>query len=141
MKILLYTMFLALLSFGSAARAEPVVVVSAASAIGQLSHDEVVNIFLGRYRSLPSGGLAIPIDQPENAVIRAEFYRRLVNKNINEINAYWARLVFSGKTAPPRQVDSATGFFQLLMASPDAIGYVDRSQVDRRLRVVLEFPQ
>jgi hypothetical protein len=28
-----------------------------------------------------------------------------------------------------------------LMASPDAIGYVDRSQVDRRLRVVLEFPQ
>jgi hypothetical protein len=83
----------------------------------------------------------MPVDQPEGSVLRAEFYRKLVNKDLNEINAYWSRLIFSGKTAPPRQAANAAEVVALLSGSPGGITYVERSQVDGRLRIVLEFPR
>ncbi len=141
MKALLLTLFVVLLAGTVEAHAEPVVVVNAASAVPQLSQDAVINIFLGRYRTLPTGGTARPIDQPENSVVRAEFYRRLVNKDLTEITAYWSRLLFSGRTSPPLQAATAADVLALMMAYPDSVAYVDRSQVDKRLRIVMEFPK
>ena len=139
MKVLLSTLFLVLSGLGSAVNAEPVVVVSAASSLRQLSQDEVVNIFLGRYRRLPNGDTALPIDQPESSPVRADFYRRLVNKDLNEINAYWSRLIFSGRTSPPLQASSAADVMVWLLGQPGGVAYVDRTQVDKRLRIVMEF--
>jgi hypothetical protein len=138
--LLIFTLLLAS-GLGRPANAEPVVVVSAASKVQQLSQDDVVNIFLGRYRSLPGGGTALAVDQPESSPLRAEFYRRLVNKNLNEINAYWSRLVFSGKTSPPLQASSAVEVILILTSNPDGIAYVERGQVDKHLRIVMEFPR
>ncbi len=78
------------------ARADLVVVVNARSNVDALTRDQVTNIFLGRYRLLPSGMTAMPIDQPAGQTEKARFYRLLVNKDLSEIDAYWARLVFSG---------------------------------------------
>ena len=130
-----------LLGLASAVSAEPVLVVNAASAIRQLSQEEVINIFLGRYRGLPAGGTAMPIDQPESVALRGEFYRKLVNKDVNEINAYWARLIFSGRTAPPLQAANAAEVIALLTGHAGGIAYLDRGQVDKRFRIVLEFPR
>ncbi|MDD2879307.1 MAG: phosphate ABC transporter substrate-binding protein [Rhodoferax sp.] len=141
MKPLLLTLFFMLLALCKAVSAEPVVVVNAASAISGLSQDDVTNIFLGRYRRLPNGGTAVPIDQPESSPLRAEFYRRLVNKDLNEVNAYWARLIFSGKTSPPLQAANSAETISLLVGSTSSIGYIDRSQLDKRFRIVLEFPR
>ena len=130
-----------LLGLGAGVNAEPVVVVNATSAVKQLSQDEVINIFLGRYRRLPTGESAIPIDQPEGSTLRAEFYRKLVNKDLNEINAYWSRLIFSGRTSPPVQAASLAEVIALLAGSASSVAYLDRSQVDKRFRIVLEFPR
>lgn len=123
------------------AQAHPdlVLVVSAKSTVDKLTLDDAVNIFMGRYRQLPTGIAAQPIDQPDTQPERALFYRLLVNKDLAEINAYWARLLFSGKTSPPRQAKSAAEVFDLLARQPGAIGYLERSQVDSRFRVVLEL--
>ena len=141
MKALLLSLFVALSCLASLAYAEPVVVVNAASSIGPLSKDQVINIFLGRYRKLPDGDAAQPIDQPESSVLRAEFYRQLVNKDVSEINAYWARLIFSGRTSPPLQAASVADVIGLLLERPGAIAYVERSKVDKRLRIIMEFPR
>lgn len=140
MKSLLLPLSIVLLLLGRGACAEPVVVVNAASTVNQLSQDEVINIFLGRYRRLPTGETAFPIDQPESSALRAEFYRKLVNKDLNEINAYWARLIFSGRTSPPAQAANATEVITLLTGRTSSIAYLERSQVDKRFRIVLEFP-
>lgn len=139
MKALLLTLFLVLSGISRAVGAEPVVVVSAASALRQLSQDEVVNIFLGRYRRLPTGETAVPIDQPESSPVRADFYRRLVNKDLNEINAYWSRLIFSGRTSPPIQAASTADVLVLLLGQPGSVAYVERAQLDKRFRIVMEF--
>ena len=131
----------ALLGIAIPAVGDPVVVVNAASGIVRLEREEVVNIFLGRYRQLSTGAIAQPIDHPERSPLRAEFYRRLVNKNVNEIDAYWSRLIFSGKTAPPMRTVSSQEVATLLAGNPDAIAYLERGQIDKRFRIVLEFPR
>jgi ABC-type phosphate transport system substrate-binding protein len=118
--------------------AEVVVVVDARSEIEQLSRSEVINIFLGRHRVLTGGIAANPVDQPTASGLRGEFYRKLVGKDLAAINAYWARLIFSGKTTPPLQATSAAEVLQIV-GKPGGIGYIERSQLDSRLRVVLEF--
>lgn len=134
--------FLALLGFlcCASAWADVVVVVDAKSGVERLTQDEVVNIFLGRYRKLPTGVAAVPIDQPFDSGLRAQFYRKLVNKSLSEINAYWARLYFSGKTAPPLEASLASEVLANIIGNPGGIGYIEQGQADARVRVVFSFP-
>lgn len=133
--------FLALLLIGLPfqAQAELVVVAHPKSGIERLSHDEVVNIFLGRYRRLASGITAEPVDMAGEAESRALFYRKLVGKSLAEINSYWARLVFSGKTQPPRTVALAEEALNVVAANPGALAYVDRTKADKRVVIVYEL--
>lgn len=117
--------------------AEVVVVVGAGSGIKSLTQDEVINIFLGRYRKLPSGILARPYDLPAGDELRTVFYRKLVDKNPAEISAYWARLYFSGKAKPPEVSASVQEMIKAVATVEGAIGYVERRQVDERVRIVL----
>jgi ABC-type phosphate transport system substrate-binding protein len=128
------------LNFGGMALADVVVVTQAQSGVERLSTNDVTDIFLGRYRKLPSGSRAAPIDQPAGSNLKSEFYRLLVNKDLSEINAYWARLIFSGKTSPPLQAASNAEVLGLLTSVPGAIAYIERKQVDARFRIVLDFP-
>lgn len=81
--------------------ADLVLVASASSGIEKLTRTEVINIYLGRYRRLGTGATAVPIDLESGSRSKAEFYSLLVNKSLAEINAYWSRLIFSGKKRPP----------------------------------------
>lgn len=127
------------LGLGLPARADLVVVVNAKSGVEKLTRTEVTNIFLGRYRQLPSGLPALPIDQPADETIKARFYTLLVNKEPAEINAYWARLIFSGKTSPPRQATNAAEVMDWLAGQRGGIGYIERGQTDSRVRIVFEL--
>lgn len=115
-----------------------VVVVNPASGIETLSRTDIINIFLGRFRQLPSGIPAQPIDLPVS-MAKAQFYRALVNKEPAEINAYWARLVFSGRTSPPLQTENPDDAIKALHASPGGIAYLERSKVSSREKIVFEF--
>lgn len=121
------------------ARAEVVVVVDAASAIERLTQDQVINIYLGRHRKLPTGIAALPVDLPPTDKLRTEFYRKLVDKDLSEINAYWARLHFSGKTTPPTQANTAAEVLKHVIGKAGGIAYLDKSQVDPRMRIVYTF--
>lgn len=127
---------LCLLGAGSLVRAEIVVIVDARSGIERLTRSEAINIFLGRYRKLPDGRSAIPIE-PATEALRADFYRRLVDKDLGEISAYWARLHFSGKTAPPLQAATPADVVTQVLARPGGIGYIERKDADTRVRIVL----
>lgn len=123
----------------SAAAAELLVVVKADCAVSRLGRDEVVNIFMGRYRMLPNGVPALPIDQFEKAE-RALFYRKLLGKELAEVNAYWARLVFSGKISPPKLAGQSTDVVDWVGSQAGAVGYIRREQLDARVKAVLELP-
>ncbi len=138
----LFRLFLLLLAAasGTALSGDLVVVVSAKSGIDRLSRGELVNIYMGRYRALPDGRVAFPIDLPDVHPARVQFYRKLVGKELSEINAYWARLVFSGKTTPPRQAGQLSEVVEWVSSRPGAVAYLERNRLDERLKVVLELP-
>ncbi len=139
MRYLLAPIFCCLIAFAPLARADLVLVANPHSGIERLTQDEVINIYLGRYRRMTSGIAAEPVDLADESELRARFYRSLVNKSLAEINAYWARLVFSGKTRPPQLVNSVETALQFVAAHPGALAYLERSQIDRRVRIVFEF--
>lgn len=116
-----------------------VVVVNPASGVETLSRNDVINIFLGSFRRLPSGIPALPVDLPQGHPARAEFYRLLVGKNPSEINAYWSRLIFSGKTRPPIQAIRVEDAATMVQGSVGAITYLERSKVSGKLRIVFEL--
>ena len=115
------------------------VIVNPSSGVDRLTREEVIDIFLGRYRKLPSGTMALPIDVAESSAERARFYQWLVKKSSAEMSSYWARLVFSGQTSPPFQVPDAKTALDLVRSNPNAIAYVDRAHVTPEVKVVLEI--
>ncbi len=121
------------------AAADLVVVANPKSGIERLSQDEVINIYLGRYRRLASGITAEPVDLAGDVEQKARFYRRLVGKTQAEINAYWARLIFSGRTRPPQVAENVEAALDYVAARPGALAYVERAQVDKRVRIVFEM--
>lgn len=129
-----------LLVGASMVRAEVVVVMDARTGAEALSREDAINIFLGRRRVLPGGEAAFPVDLPGSSDLRAVFYRKLVDKGVSEINAYWARLHFTGKTRPPAEVASFDEVTAYVLGTKGGIGYLPREQVDRRLRIVLSLP-
>jgi hypothetical protein len=130
---------LSLLLLSPLAAADLVVVTNARSGIERLTQEEVVNIYLGRYRRLESGVTAEPVDlagEPDSKVL---FYRKLVGKSLAEINAYWARLVFSGKTQPPQLATNIDEALRRVALNPGAMTYVERGKVDRRFVIVFAW--
>lgn len=113
------------------------VIVHPDSGVSHITREEAVNIFMGRQKRLSSGLVALPIEQAKPEETRARFYKLLVNKAIAEINAYWARLYFTGQAQPPRQAQTPEEVLELVATNKGAIGFVEREKVDRRVREVL----
>lgn len=125
-----------LLSTQGAAAEDLVVIVHRDSGISTLSREQASHLFLGRVKMLPSGGRANVV---EVEPLRASFYRRLLGREIAEINAYWARLQFSGRTQPPLRVSDSAAAVARVAEDPQAIAFVDAVPDDPRARVVLRL--
>jgi ABC-type phosphate transport system substrate-binding protein len=139
-RILLFLIFCITIISATGALAEDiVVVVNQKNGVNKLSKDEVIDIFLGRNRQLSSGVTALPLDLPGVSPERDAFYSRLTGKSMSEINAYWARLIFSGRASPPTQVRSQEESMQMVIDNRSAIGYLERSKVSSQVKVVYEL--
>ena len=121
------------------AAAELVVVVDSDSCVKQLSKTQVINIFLGHHRVLPCGKRARPVDLLTAKNEKPRFYRLLVNREPDQMAAYWARLVFAGSTPPPMQAASARQVIRFVENNRGGIGYMDRQQVSGRVVIVFSF--
>lgn len=141
MRLLKKVLLICLLLFAPWVSADLVLVANPASGIEQLTKSQVINIYLGRYRRLATGATAVPLDLPANSASKAEFYQRLVNKNLAEINSYWSRLIFSGKTHPPLEVKNTDEAIKLVISNPNALAYIDRSAVTSEVVIVFEWPK
>jgi ABC-type phosphate transport system substrate-binding protein len=122
-----------------AAAADLVVVVNPGSGIDTLTKNDVINIFMGRYRTLPSGERAMPVDLALPPEGKAQFYSTLVSKDLSQIDSYWARLKFSGQGPPPQQAFGSEEMINIISNKNGAIGYLEKKNVDKRVKVVLDL--
>ena len=106
------------------------VVVNASSSITQLSQKQVIGFFLGRSKFLPNGSKVKTIDFPLNSDARAAFYQALTGKNIADIDAYWARLAYSGRAFPPRPLSDVDQAIEMVAEREDTIAYLPEKYLE-----------
>ena len=107
------------------AQAELLVIVHPSNPVGDLKRHQVVDIYMGRRLSFADGRLAFPVDQAPDSPARQAFYQRLIGKTVAQVNAYWARLLFTGRATPPRVLPSPTAVLRAVQENPQAIAYIE----------------
>ena len=131
--------FFTVLCSMSALAEDIVVVVNQKNSVSKLSRDEVIDIYMGRNRQLPSGVMALPLDLPNSSPEREQFYYRLTGKTMSQINAYWARLILTGRASPPTLMHSQAEAMQMVTDNRSAVGYVNRSSASSHAKIVLDL--
>ena len=120
----------AALLFALPAMAEVVVVVNPKAAEASMTKDQVAQFFLGKSSAMS------PIDQPESAPVRAEFYKKVTDKDASQVKALWSKLVFTGKATMPKEAADSAAVKKMVASDPKAIGYIDKSAVDASVKVI-----
>ncbi|RZA31579.1 MAG: hypothetical protein EOP92_30500, partial [Lysobacteraceae bacterium] len=82
----------------TSAMAEVVVVVNPKAAESTMSKEQIAQFFLGKSTAMT------PIDQADSSPIRAEFYKKVADKDAAQAKALWSKLVFTGKPTMPKEV-------------------------------------
>jgi len=119
------------------AAAEVIVVVSATNPVTTLSKNQVVDIFLGKVSRFPGGSQAEPIDQVEGSAAREEFYLKFAGKSPAQLKAHWSKIIFTGRGQPPQETSNDIEVKKFITKVPNAIGYIERKQVDGSVKVLL----
>ena len=124
----------AALALALPAMAEVVVVANPKAAEASMTKDQVAQFFLGKSTSMT------PVDQPESAPIRAEFYKKVTDKDASQVKSLWSKLVFTGKATMPKEVPDSAAVKKAVAADPKAIGYIEKSAVDGSVKVLYTAP-
>ncbi|MFG0530994.1 MULTISPECIES: phosphate ABC transporter substrate-binding protein [Pseudomonas] len=134
MKPLLTAMFGATLATASTLASAEVAVIMNAGASAAPSQAEVANIFLGKDTSLRG------LDQKGWNPTKERFYSALTNKNESQLKSYWSGLVFTGKGQPLQSVDDDAAVIAKVGSEANAIGYIDTSAVNDKVKVLFTLP-
>jgi ABC-type phosphate transport system substrate-binding protein len=121
------------------ANADIYVVVNAANPVRSLNPNEIADLYMGRSRTYPNGQPAQILDQPNVRAEREQFFRLLVNMPLAQVNAYWARLTFTGRQSPPEMRADDQAVLADVSRSPQAIGYVGSRPHHPDVHVILQL--
>jgi hypothetical protein len=118
-----------LFAASSSHAADIVVIVNPAGIVP--TRQQVADVYLGKSRAYT------PVDQLESAPIRAEFYRKATGRDPSQVKMSWARIVFTGKGLPPRELSGAAAVKKAVADDLMTIGYIDRADVDATVKAAL----
>ncbi len=115
------------------ANAETVLVGNPGLHFSSLPLSQVSRIFLGQSNQLPDGSAAIPLDVSGGS--RDQFYRDVLKKSPEQLEKYWARMIFTGKAQPPREI-RPSDVKGMVAETPGALSYIDSSKADGSVKVI-----
>jgi ABC-type phosphate transport system substrate-binding protein len=130
-----------LLSLPAAAGADIAVIVHNDNPVRSMTARQVSDLYLGRARTFSSGELAAIYEQPADSPLRESFFHLLNGIDIKRLNAYWARLRFSGEVLPPVSLPDSRAVLAVVRRDRNAIGYVDPAVLDGSVQVVLRVKE
>lgn len=111
------------------ARAEIVIIVSShASQSPQVA--QVCQAYLGKTKA------PTPVNFTEKNPLRDEFYAKACKKDPAQVQAIWGKLLFTGTGTPPAEVDSAAAMKKAVAADTNAVGYLDKKDLDASVKAV-----
>jgi ABC-type phosphate transport system substrate-binding protein len=130
---------LVVMVLAGSARADIWVVTNPGNDTKALTREQVVDLYMGRSSTFPNGRSAIALDLKGDSSMRSAFYQQLVGKSVAQINAYWARLLFTGSATPPMALKDTATMLHMVQENRDAIGFIDSAEATGKLNVVFRF--
>lgn len=118
----------------SVAHADTKIVVIGNPAVANLTKEQVSDLFLGKIK------IYKPVDLPNTAPAKAEFYQKVSGHDLSQVKATWSRLLFTGQGQPPKELPDADAVKKAVAADPKAVGYIAKSDLDGSVKVILELP-
>ena len=103
-----------------------------------LGIEDVAHIYLRKRRFWDDGAPIVALHRELGTAGRASFSRRVLRADPGQLRAYWDQQYFAG-IFPPAVLSSGAAVKRYVAADRDAIGYVDSSEVDDSVRVVLKI--
>lgn len=134
-KVLASLIFITGISFSAISHASLVVIVHPDNPISSLPNASIRKIFLRKVKSFPDGSSSKPAEL-ELGETREEFNASILKKTESSLSSYWARMLFSGKSRPPKQFNNPEELKSYVASHPDAIGYIDSSFADSSVKIV-----
>jgi hypothetical protein len=131
MRALISLLTVAALAAATAQAAEPEVVVIGNPAAQTLTKEQVADLFLGKNQGMKL------LDLPSSAPAKAAFYEKVSGHDLSQVKATWARLIFTGKAQAPKELPDAAAVKKAVAADPKALGYIQKSEVDSSVKVLL----
>ncbi|WP_374360165.1 hypothetical protein [Pseudoduganella danionis] len=110
--------------------AEIVVIVNPKNPATRMFSEQAGQFFLGK------STLFTPIEHTDGP-LRNEFYKKVLDKDATQVKAIWSKLVFTGKATAPKELSSSAEVKKAVAADVSAIGYIEKSQVDDTVKVIL----
>lgn len=135
---LLATASALLLVGATPALGEVYVVVHAEAPQSLLDRERLAQLYLGRARTFSDGTVALLIDRPDSP-LRAKFFETLGGMSLPQVNAYWARLNFTGRVLPPQVRESDEEVLAVVRSQRNAVGYLATAPDDRSVRVLMRL--
>ncbi|MEM7294149.1 MAG: phosphate ABC transporter substrate-binding protein [Pseudomonadota bacterium] len=137
MRKFIFTFITALTLTSPVTMAEEIVIIVAPENSTSLEIEDVARIYLGKRTRLPSGEEVTPLDLQPNDPTYREFSLRVLNKTPNQLRAYWAKRIFTGKGKPPRVVRNAEEMQRLVGGDIHYLGYVNGQDITDAVRPVV----
>jgi ABC-type phosphate transport system substrate-binding protein len=112
------------------------VIVSADVEVTSISQAELARIYLGKKTFWDSGARIEPSLLDEKSPVTESFLEENLKKTVRQFRAYWKRHLFSGQGTAPKTFASSKQVADFVAANPGAIGIVDGSYADDRVKFV-----
>lgn len=115
--------------------AEVVVIGNPGLKASSLSGGHAAKLWLGQSRMLEDNTRVQVVD---NAKLQEEFAGKVLNKDVKQLKAHWAKLVFTGQANPPELLADDASVKKWVASTPNGLGYVDAKSVDGSVKVLMK---
>ena len=112
------------------------IVVNKENKASTLSADDLTRIFLGKKTLWDSGTRIVPVMPEEESAAGGTFLTGTLEKSVSQFRTYWKRLLFSGGGTVPKVFRTSAQILDFVARQPGAIGVVEASAVDDRVKVL-----
>ncbi len=119
-----------------ASQADVVVIGNKSISVDSITAKQAKKLWLGKLKKL--GGIKITVvDQTAGSPVFETFYTAVVKKNPSQLKAYWAKVSFTGKAFPPKQLKDDAAIIKWVASNPGALGYVNSSAINDTVKSLL----
>lgn len=100
------------------------VIVNESNPTTAMRAEELSRLFLSTSPEWTDGRQARPVDLTSDLPVRESFSTGVHGRNVTAIKSYWQKMIFSGKGAPPPELEAEGDVLRFLAANPSGVGYI-----------------